>query len=132
MKSQAALEYLLVVGLSLAVIIPVFYYSLTHSSDSIAVSQAQNTVNTLAKAADYVYSLGEGSSSKVLISIPKNVLNTSTQNKTISIRLQTSSGISDITATTKATVSGTLPNVSGNYNIFVNMTGGIVDIRRGG
>ena len=130
MKSQAALEYLLLMGLALAVIIPVFYYSLTHSSDSIAVSQAQNAVSTLAKTADYVYSLGIGSSSKVLITIPENIVESSIQNKTVLLRLKISSGISDIKALTKADVTGSIPTLSGNYNMFVNMTGSQVEIQR--
>jgi len=131
MKSQVALEYLLVVGFGLAVVIPVFYYSIIYSSESVMTSQAQDAVNTLAKNADYVYSLGSGSSAKVTITIPQKVLNTTIQDKFILIQLKLSSGITDIKAMAKANLTGSIPNTPGTYNIFLNMTEKEVKISKG-
>lgn len=130
MKSQAALEYLIIVGIAVAAIVPFFYYSFTRSSDSIVLSQAQDAVGTLAKATDYVYSLGTGSSTKVTITIPKNVVESSIQSKVILLRVKLSSGISDIKATTKADVFGNISTSQGTYNMFVNMTGTQVEIKK--
>lgn len=131
MKSQAAFEYLLVIAFGLAVIIPIFYFSIVSSSESVIASQAQDAVNTLAKTADYVYSLGSGSSAKVTITIPQKVVNTTVQDKFILIQLKLSSGISDIKATTTANLTGSIPAEPGTYNIFLNMTEKEVKISRG-
>lgn len=131
MKSQTALEYLMLITLGMVIVIPVFYYSLTYSSDAIKNEQAQDAVNTLAKTADYVYSLGVGSSAKVLITIPQNVKNSSVEGKVILIKLELSSGVTDIKATTKANVTGGIPTVAGTYTMFLNMTGTMVEIQRG-
>ncbi|MBI2084715.1 MAG: hypothetical protein HYT70_03855 [Candidatus Aenigmarchaeota archaeon] len=132
MKSQVALEYLFVIGLVTMIILPIFYFSTTNSLDSVRVSQAQDTVDALAKASDYVYSLGVGSSEKISIIIPDGVLESSVQNKTILLRLQLSSGVSDMKAVTKANVTGSVPNATGTYNVIVNMTGSYVEIRGSG
>jgi len=129
MKAQVALEYLIIVSLGIILIIPIFYYALTQSSESILISQAQDTVNSVAKTADYVDSLGSGSSSKIVAIIPSNVINSSIQNKTILLRIRTSSGDTDVIAFTKTNVNGTLPTASGYYAIFFNMTGQGVQIK---
>lgn len=132
MKSQTAIEYMFVVIFGLAVVIPVFYYSLIYSSESVVTSQAQEAVNTLAKTADYVYALGEGSSSQVLITIPQKVVNSSVQGKFIVLQLKLASTTSDIKANTKANVSGTIPIEAGSYKLFLNMTKNDVKIQKVG
>ncbi len=122
MKAQVALEYLFVAGIGIFVLIPIFYYALTYASESLSISQAQNTVDDIAKTADYAYSLGVGTNLKKTITIPNNVVNSSIANKTILLKIQTSSGLTDAVALTKATVNGSLPTKSGYYNIFFNST----------
>lgn len=131
MKSQTAIEYMVIIAIAVAAIIPFFYFSLIRTSDSIIVSQAQDTVDTLAKASDYVYSLGVGSSTQVSVTIPKNVVQSSIQSKTILLKVKLSSGTSDIKAVTKADVFGTIPSNQGTYKMLVNMTGTQVEIRQG-
>ena len=129
MKSQVALEYLIVASIAIAIILPIFYYSFTYSSGSVSFSQAQDAVNTLAKAADYVYSLGVGSKTRVSIIIPNNVVSSSVTDKRILLKIRTSAGVSDMVAFTKANVSGSIPTSYGYYNMLVNMTEqGIVQI----
>lgn len=130
MKAQAALEYLFVASFIIVATITVFYYALIYSSDSIRVSQTQDAVNSISKAADFVYSMGEGSSYKILISLPENIENSSVSKNIISIKLKTSSGFSDVIAITKANLNGTLPKTGGVYSILLNMTGGNVTIKQ--
>ena len=130
MKSQTSLEYLIVASFVVAAIIPVFYYTLTYSTDSIRVSQTQDAVNSISKAADFVYSVGEGSSYKIIIALPENIENSSVSRNVISLKLRTSSGSSDIIAITKANVSGSLPIASGVHSILLNMTGSTVTIKQ--
>ncbi|HLC39886.1 MAG TPA: hypothetical protein VJJ76_03320 [archaeon] len=122
-KAQAALEYLMITSIALAVIIPVFYYSFFYSSGSVNYSQALDAVNAIGKGADYVYSLGVGSRTRILVSIPSNVINYTISTKAITYQIRSSSGAtSSITAFTKANITGTLPTNPGNYYISLNMT----------
>lgn len=122
-RGQAALEYLMIASIALAVTIPVFYYSFFYSSDSISFSQTQDAVNAIAKGADFVYSLGVGSKTRVLVTIPNNVIIYNVSNNAITYTVRSPSGSrSTVTAFTKANVTGTLPTNAGNYYISLNMT----------
>jgi uncharacterized protein (UPF0333 family) len=122
MKSQVALEYLVIASIAIALMLPIFYYSFGYSSASTSTYQAQDSINALAKAADYVYSLGVGSKTHVSIIIPNNVVSSSIANKTILLKIKASSGTSDIVAFTKANVNGTVPTTSGYHYMQLNMT----------
>lgn len=122
-NGQAALEYLMIASIAIAVTLPVFYYSFFYSSSSITYSQAQDSVNAIAKGADYVYSLGVGSKTRILVTIPTNVINYSIVYNSITYNIRSSSGsVSTVTAFTKANLTGFLPINSGNYYIALNMT----------
>lgn len=131
MKSQVALEYMMVIGLSLVVVIPFFYYAVTNSSDSVLVAQTQDVANTLAKASDYVYSLGDGSSTKIQITIPDNIERASLEEHLIILELHTSSGVTNVTATSQANLIGNIPTEAATYSMLVNMTGNFVEIKPG-
>jgi len=131
MKSQVALEYLIVASVAIAIIMPIFYYSFTYSSGSLSFSQTQDAVNALAKAADYVYSLGVGSKTRVSIIIPNNIVSSSVTDKRILLKIKTSAGESDIVAFIRASVSGSVPTAYGYYYMTVNMTDQGVQISPG-
>lgn len=130
MRGQAAFDYMLIAAFSLAMIIPVFYYAVTYSYDSITTAQAQDAVNTISKAADNTYSLGVGSLSKVRVDLPQGIINDTVGPYVISFTVRTTSGVSDIVSVTKSTVSGSLPTAAGSYNIVLNNTGPFVNVSR--
>jgi len=120
---QAALEYLMIASIALAVTLPVFYYTFFYSSSSVNYSQAQDAVNAVGRGADYVYSLGVGSKTRVLISVPGSVINSSVKTNSLTYNIRSSSGaVSSVTAFTKANITGILPANPGNYFISINMT----------
>ncbi len=121
MKSQAAIEYLVMVGVGLLAVTVLFFYARTYSLDSLAINQARETVDAIAQAVDHVYSLGPGSTTRIQVKIPTNVINRSISNNEILFRVSTRSGVSDVWALTRANVTGTLPSGSGTFYITVTM-----------
>ena len=130
MKAQAALEYLMVAGLVIFIMVTVFAYTSTYSTDSIASINAQDAVNSIAKTADSAYALGRGSSLKVSVTLPQGVTNSSVNGNIISVTIRTSSGVSKIFAKTIATVNGTIPALKGAFIISANMTDPNVTLRQ--
>ena len=122
MKAQAATEYLIMVGVGLLIITTIFYYTMQYSSESISINQAQETTETIAIAADYVYSLGQGSKTRVVVQIPERVIDSYVENNEIGLKVSLRSGIIDVFSVTKGTVSGNIPTFSGRHYIFLNMT----------
>ena len=66
-RGQAALEQLIVIGVAIAFTAIIFFFASSYSADSLRVAQAQDSVDRLAAAADYVYSLGPNSKDYVTV-----------------------------------------------------------------
>ena len=128
MKAQISLEYLLVASIAIAVISALFYYGMIYSSETTTFYQAQDTVSSIAKAVDVVYALGPGSSTQISVIIPENVVESSVGNNTILLKVESSAGINDVIAVTKANVTGEIPITPGRYFLTLNMTGAEVEI----
>ena len=75
-RGQASFEYVILVGTLLVILIPLFYYAINQSTETIKLEQAEDTVYSLTKAADEIYSLGPGSKKYVWITIPGGVQST--------------------------------------------------------
>ena len=128
-KSQIAVEYMLILGIALLVMIPTFYYAIKETNVNIQLNQANDAVNTLGKAADTVYSIGPGTKKNVWINMPNGVRSYSLTNKEVSIKLFVFKGESDVFAKTKANLTGTLPISKGTHRISVEMLeSGIVEL----
>lgn len=118
-KGQSALEQIIITSLGIAFIAVIFYFSINFANDNTRVSQAQDTIDKLAKAADYVYSLGPGSKDVVTVYMPEGMRYANITGSTIKIRISLSSGDSDVFANTKAELIGVLPQFSGPQDVTV-------------
>ena len=121
MRAQLAIEYVIVIGIILIALIPIFYYSLTESSRVTRINQANDAVNTLARAADGVYSIGPGTRKYVWINMPGGVRGYSLANKTVLINLFVFGGVSDVFSQAKADLAGVIPLSGGEHRIKVEM-----------
>ncbi len=113
MKGQAAIETLAMVGFVLAFSLPIVFLLFTTAnieSENIYVGQARVSAKTIADVSNRVYSEGEGSNRLVLVSIPENTLNVTTENYEVVLKLETSKGEMDVVAVTYANITnGTMP-----------------------
>ena len=107
MKSQISTEYLLILGLIFIFIIPLFYYSMQEASLSIRINQASDAVVTIAKTADSLYALGNGSKDKLILNLPKGINSFQISNKEIIMKLNHKNATSDIIAISRVPVTCT-------------------------
>ena len=122
MKAQIAVEYLIIVAVVLGIAITLFYYTTVYSSESISINQAKESVETLARTIDYVYALGPGAQTSVVIEVPSNaVYGYVTQNE-VGFKISVGVQVTDVYEVTKASVSGSLPTTPGRYTILVTST----------
>ena len=130
MKAQSSIEYIILVGLILAALIPLVYYATTKSSNEIRINQADQTVQTIAKAADNVYTAGPGNREYIRVVLPSgiNYFNITGRNVILSIGIY--GAASQVHARSIATLTNTsiLPNEQGVYNLIVRMTDKGVEI----
>lgn len=132
-RAQSSTEYLLVLGIVLVILVPFIYYGYISSQESIRLLQARRAVESLATAADYVYTQGYGSRVTVKLMIPEGIdFNNSYIGKPassaseipseeINLRLYTQKGFTDVFKQTQEEVRGNWLNRSGPYFFTVYM-----------
>jgi uncharacterized protein (UPF0333 family) len=131
MKAQVAVEYLIITGIGLTlVLISVGYLSSTYQnySDENKISLAKNTVNKIGETADLVFSQGPPAKMKIEIYIPDGVEEISFANKTVLFSIKTSAGISDIFYESVPQIVGNLPSEKGNYYVSLSAEEDYVNI----
>jgi len=128
-RGQVGVEYIMLVALLLVFLIPIVSYSLNESSYRIKVSQIENTISRVTKAANAVYALGPGSQDIVLVAVPQGVEGVEIAKNSVSLNVSLFGGISQFGYTTVGPVAGTLPIQPGTYRILVYHTSaGVVNI----
>jgi len=123
MKSQVAVEYLIIVSLAFMILIPLILYlnqTFIGYNDDNKLSRADEAVKKIAHTADWVYSQGPPAKQTIEIFIPKDVEKISLDNKTIEFKVRTSAGVTDVFYETVAELNGALPSTSGYY--FISLT----------
>jgi hypothetical protein len=125
MKAQVAIEYLMIISFALMILLPFFLHLQTVSSnlsDDVNSAIAFYSMKKIGEMADWVYSQGEPAKITFLIQIPKNVEEISFNGKIMIWKVRTSSGISDISYTSIANLTGSLPTKPGYYNVLAQAT----------
>ncbi len=131
MRGQVALEYLVVLGLSLAIVLPLWLYvnnQFNTTRQELQFTYARLAVDKLADAADLVFVQGAPSQLQVQLTIPDNVVSASASGKEIQFKLSTANGLTDVYAVTLGTVSGTIPTRAGPVVLLIKSEGSFVNI----
>lgn len=118
-RGQASVEYVIIVGVILVALIPLFFYSLNKVNQEIKISEADDTVNSVANAADIVYSLGTGTRKYIQITIPSGVVESVVNGTLVMLKVNVYGSVSDFYADTIPIISGTLPMEKGTYTIVL-------------
>ena len=131
MRAQAAFEYMVIVALVLAFLIPIWAYVTSleqQTSTQLSISYAKNAAEKIADTADLVYSQGAPARVEVNIYIPKNVESVNITNNTIDFVVRVDSVLNDVTATSAAKLNGTVPNREGTYLFAIEALDSLVQI----
>ncbi|MEM4389630.1 MAG: hypothetical protein QXG98_03125 [Candidatus Micrarchaeia archaeon] len=133
MRGQAAVELIVILSLSLAVlalIVAIGYAQLSAARHALYAAQAQASLNALADAATAVSQQGVGSRREVAITIPPTAIpeRIFIDGRIINIGLWVENGTTDINVLASVPLQGRLPNTSGDYIIPVEAREGFVMI----
>ena len=134
MRAQSSFEYMAIVALVLAVLIPVSAFVYKQSETATRIKQAEVAANALASTADSLYAQSAGAKSTMQIFLPDGYdsAKSSISNKIISIKIQTPGGVLEASARTKAKITGSMPATSGYKTFTLEMLGDSVNISAGG
>lgn len=126
-KAQVAMEYLIVVGLIIAILTPFWGYVSLYSNNiefGFKIEYARTAVNRITDASDFVHA--QGTPAKVILKIyfPKGVDSASVIEKKVSITL---SG-QEVYSESIANLVGSLPITTGYHYITIKSEDGYVNI----
>ncbi|MFH1750778.1 MAG: hypothetical protein ABH863_03810 [Candidatus Micrarchaeota archaeon] len=130
-KGQAAMEYMVMLGFAIAIILPLWLYvnsSIGNTKAELDMTYAKVAVNKVKDAADSVYVQGAPASIYLDIDMPDNIESTSVSGREIQINLNTAAGISEIYAVSIANLQGSLPTRSGRVRVLVKAESNFVNI----
>ena len=131
-KSQAATEYLMVVGFVIVILIPGIYLYVKYSSesqDSVTNAKIDAISNEIVKASDLVYGYGDGSQTSVSVDLPENVVMIGFQGREIIFTVINSKGSqSEIAKVANVDMIGNITIVPGTKKIIVKSLGNAVSV----
>jgi len=131
MRSQVAIEYVILVSVFLVFLTPVWIYAYRYTSSlkqQIAIDYAQELVNTIGDLSDFVYSQGKPAAMTFEGAVPDHVSTANINGSLIIMTLNISAGITDIFKVCNSNVTGTIPTERGNYVFLIKAERGYVNV----
>ncbi len=130
MKGQSAVEYMMILGMVLLMLIPLAAYTWNQSDQATKSRQAEIAVGTIAAAADSLWAQGPGAKTTINVLFPNGYDSTKSllANRTIVLRFSSSAGDQDAVAITKANITGSLPSSSGYRQLILEAVGSAVNV----
>jgi hypothetical protein len=117
-KGQSSLEYLLIVGLTFAIIVPttyLFYNYSKESSQEIADAQIIQFGRTLVDTAESIFYSGQGSKTVLDMNVPEKITSAVIiDGKEFVLNMSTSFGISEIVFFSSVSITAIDPYCNGN------------------
>ncbi len=132
-KAQAALEYMSVIGFSLLILagVVVFAYNYTLAArESSGVATASTAVNNIVESANLVYAQGYPAKVTIIVNVPQNVQNITFTNNVVKMRIQVKGGFTEIGASARVNLTGSIPASPGFYKVQIQALSGQVNVTK--
>lgn len=135
-KAQVATEYVAIVGFVLLAVIflsVASYFYQSKITDQAVLNQVDRLARNLVDTAESIYFLGEPSKTTIKVNIPKGVDSIAITENTISFRVQTSRGLTDVSYSSSVDLRGYIDKFEGLHHITLeakceDLVGCYVDI----
>ena len=131
MKAQISVEFLIIVGLGIAILsLYVLYsYNFFYSYKSnTEISMTKEALQKIAKNANFVFMQGKPAREKINICLPLSIKNCSIiNNKTLSCTLQNNK---EVFYDAEVDLVGSLPQTSGCWDLILSAKNGYVEINQ--
>lgn len=130
-RGQAALEYMVMLGFAIMIILPLWLYvnsSIGDTAGELDLTYARVAVDKVKDAADSVYVQGPPASIYLDLDMPGNIQSATVSGREIQIKLSTKGGVADVYAVSLATLQGSLPTRAGRVRVLVKAETGFVNV----
>ncbi len=133
-RAQAAMEYMLMVGLAILIVVPLWFYvndQVGKTQEEMQLTYARVAVNKIRDAADAVYIQGPPARTYLELNFPDNIRATSVGSREILMKMATPGGLTDVYAVTIGEVQGSLTTRAGLVRVLVKSEGSYVNVTEG-
>ena len=131
MKAQVSTEFLIIVGLGIAIVSLYILYSYNFFysyKTNTEISMTKEALQKIAKNANFVFIQGKPARQKINICLPPSVQNCSIlNNKTLLCTLQNNK---NVFYDSEVDLVGSIPNTSGCWNLILSAKNGYVEINQ--
>lgn len=131
-SGQAAIEYMMIIGIVLVILVPLLFLINSYMSggkDELRIRALQDGIDSLAEASDMVHFQGYPAKITISLYVPENVLLANVTENLVRVRVRTSTGPTDVTSFTQANLTGNLPVNAGTYRLsIVAQEDGLVNV----
>ncbi len=118
-KGQVSIEYIIIIGLLIFVLLPVIYFVTQTSNETTRFNDAETSLKLIKETAERLYSLGPGNKETITVKIPEGVKKFEIEitGNSLLLQLKSKGGYSDVFTSVNAVLSSTssLPQESGTY-----------------
>lgn len=124
-KAQAAMEYMMIMSLSLLIIVPIFLFMTGYTYQTrrdLQISVLQSSLKSVANTADMIHTQGYPARTTTNLHLPDNVEHVNVINNTVWVRVRYSSGYSDFHGFSNSDLHGELPQTGGSYLVHLAAT----------
>ncbi len=121
MRGQAAVEYMTIIAIVLAILLPLTIYVWQTNASSTGVNQAQIAADKIANTATNQWAQGIGSKTRIYVYFPPGYnsaksgfsYSAATQKSTVRLNLNIPGGNTDVISVASANITGTMPSSPG-------------------
>lgn len=131
LKGQIALEYLIMVGLLMLVLVPVWAYVNSASTEEkleARATGAKYAAQRIAESADAVYVQGPPAKLSIYVNVPEGTQAITFSGHEVSFRIASAGGYSDAFAQTLGELQGNVSTSAGQKKIVVEATDNFVNV----
>lgn len=124
-RGQSAMEYLLIIGFSTMLLLPLIIIAFNESSnfaDEVAASQIRKAADRIGDAADAVYYTGPPAKRTLRLQFPERIQTVTLDESSISFRLQGTGGSYEYVVWTAGNLTGTIGMFPGTHRIAIEAT----------
>ncbi|MFH1591716.1 MAG: hypothetical protein ABIC95_07385 [archaeon] len=130
-KAQVSMEYMVVIGFSLMLLIPIliaFYMQTNDLADSVNMNIARDATQEIIEHAELVYYLGSPSMIELQIRVPEKINNISLIGRQVTFEVDTQAGLTDVFSIGTVNLTGDILPHSGKRTLRLQATGNTVNI----
>ena len=121
-KGQVAIEYVMIFGFAIVIVLPFIYYFFAYSQGPAReshISQMQLVARRIVDNAETAYALGEGTYTTFRVYIPNSISNGQIIENEVVFQVFGRKGTTDVGFLSDVNLSGEIPNSTGIYFIHV-------------